>query len=59
MGANPTQAYGLMLFIIGFVLIAGGFAAGSNFMYILVGLAVLASGCGLLMKVKPLEQREQ
>jgi hypothetical protein len=59
MGANPTQAYGLILFIIAFVLLAGGFAAGGNFMYILVGLAVLAASCGLFMKCKPLEQREQ
>jgi hypothetical protein len=59
MGANPTQAYGLILFIIAFVLLAGGFAAGGNFMYILVGLAVLAASCGLFMKCKPWEQRQE
>ena len=59
MGANPTQAYGLILFLIGFVLLACGFAAGGGVIYILAGLAVLAGGCALLIKCKPWEQREQ
>ncbi len=59
MGANPTQAYGLMLFLIAFALIAGGFAAGGGITYFVVGLGALAGGCALLMKCKPWEQREQ
>ena len=59
MGANPTQAYGLIVFIIAFVLIAGGFAAGGNFMYIVVGIAALAASCAILMKCKPWEHNEE
>ena len=59
MGANPTQAQGLVLFILAFVLIAAGLASGGSVMYILIGLALLAAACGLFMKCKPLEQREQ
>ena len=58
MGANPTQAQGLILFIIAFVLLAGGFAAGGSIMYILGGLALLVVSCGIFMKCKPWEQRE-
>jgi hypothetical protein len=58
MGANPTQAQGVALFLIAFVLIACGFAAGGSIMYILGGLALLAVACGLFMKAKPWEQRE-
>ena len=58
MGANPTQAQGLILFLIAFVLLAGGFATGGSFMYIAGGLALLAVSCGVLMKCKPWEHRE-
>jgi hypothetical protein len=58
MGANPTQAQGIILFFIAFILLAGGFAAGGSLMYILIGLAVLAGSCGLFLKCKPWEQRE-
>ena len=58
MGANPTQAQGVVLFFLAFVLIAAGLAAGGSIMYILIGLAVLAASCGLFMKCKPWEHRE-
>ena len=58
MGANPTQAQGLIVFIIAFVLLAGGLAAGGSLLYILGGLALLAVSCGLFMKCKPWEHRE-
>ena len=58
MGANPTQAQGVVLFFIAFVLLASGFAAGGNFMYIIAGLAMLAGACALFMKCKPWEHRE-
>lgn len=58
MGANPTQAQGLVLFIVAFVLIAAGFASGGSILYIVIGLALLAAACGLFMKCKPWEHRE-
>ena len=42
MGANPTQAQGVALFLIAFTLIAAGLAADVN--YILVVLGVLSRG---------------
>ena len=58
MGANPTQAQGLALFLLAFVLIAAGLAAGGSILYILIGLALLAASCGLFLKCKPWEHRE-
>ena len=58
MGANPTQAQGVILFFVAFVLIAAGLASGGNLMYILIGLALLAASGGLFMKCKPWENRE-
>jgi hypothetical protein len=58
MGANPTQAQGVTLFLLGFVVIAAGLASGGNILYILIGLALVAASCGLFMKAKPWEHRE-
>ena len=58
MGANPTQAQGVLLFLLGFVVIAAGLADGGNILYIVIGLALLAAACGLFMKCKPWEHRE-
>jgi hypothetical protein len=58
MGANSTQAQALTLFLLAFVLIAAGLASGGSILYILIGLALLAASCGLFMKCKPWEQRE-
>ena len=58
MGSNVTQAAGIAVFLIAFVLIAGGLAAGSLLLD-LVGLAVLAASAGLFMKCKPLEHSEE
>jgi hypothetical protein len=58
MGSNPTQAQGVVLFFLAFVLIAAGLASGGSLMYILIGLALLAASCGLFMKCKPWEHRE-
>ena len=58
MGANPTQAQGIVLFLLAFVLIAAGLASGGSILYIVIGLALLAGSCGLFMKCKPWENRE-
>ena len=58
MGANPTQAQGVGLFFIAFVLIAAGLAADINFLYLLLGLVLLAAAIVLFLKCKPWEQVE-
>ena len=59
MGANPTQAQGVLLFLIAFTLIAAGLAADVS--YLLVGLGVLLLGASvmLFLKCKPWEHNEQ
>jgi hypothetical protein len=58
MGANSTQAQGLALFFIAFVLIAGGLAENISFLYILVGLVSLGASIALFLKCKPWEHKE-
>jgi hypothetical protein len=58
MGANPTQAKGLCLFFIAFVFIAAGLAADISFLYLLLGLVLLAASIVLFLKCKPWEQTE-
>ena len=55
MGANRTQAVGVSLFLIAFVLIAGG-AVGGGVLLFIAGLAVLAGSAVVFMKAKPLEE---
>ena len=59
MGANPTQAQGVLLFLIAFTLIAAGLAADVS--YLLVGLGVLLLGASvmLFLKCKPWEHNEE
>jgi hypothetical protein len=59
MGANPTQARALVLFFVAFVCIAGSFAAGLNWLLMLVGLALLAASIALCLKCKPWEEQER
>jgi hypothetical protein len=58
MGANPTQAHGVALFLVAFTLISAGLAADINFLYLLIGLALLAASLGLFIKCKPWEHSE-
>ena len=59
MGANPTQAQGVLLFLIAFTLIAAGLAADVS--YLMVGLGVLLLGASvmLFLKCKPWEHNEE
>ena len=57
MGSNPTQAWGLILFLVAWVVIAAGMAGG-GIMVLLVGIVVLAAALGVLLKAKPLEHME-
>ncbi|MBS1857537.1 MAG: hypothetical protein JST11_19370 [Acidobacteria bacterium] len=58
MGANPTQAQGVALFLVAFTLISAGLAADINYLYLLIGLALLAASLGLFLKCKPWEHSE-
>jgi hypothetical protein len=58
MGANPTQAQAITLFLIAFVCIAGGLAADISYLWLVLGLALLAGSAGLFMKCKPWENKE-
>jgi hypothetical protein len=58
MGANPTQAQALALFLLAFTLIAAGLAADINYLYVLIGLALLAGSVALFLKCKPWENAE-
>ena len=59
MGANPTQAQGVALFLIAFTLISAGLAQDVS--YVLVGLGVLVLGASvmLFLKCKPWEHNEE
>jgi hypothetical protein len=59
MGANPTQAQGVALFLLAFTLIAAGLAADINYLYVLIGLGLLAASIGLFLKCKPWEHTEK
>lgn len=56
MGANATQAVGISIFLIGFTVLAGGFAGGGILLDI-VGLALLAVSAFFFMKCKSLEHQ--
>ena len=58
MGANPTQAVGITLFLIAFVLLAGAFAGG-GILYVLGFLVLLGISISLFMKAKPWEHQKE
>lgn len=57
MGANPTQAYGVITFLAAFVLIAAACATGNIFL-VIIGLAGLALSVFVFRKCKPWEHEE-
>jgi apolipoprotein N-acyltransferase len=59
MGANPTQARALVLFLVAFICIAGSFAAALNWLLMIVGLVLLALSVWLFLKCKPWEESER
>lgn len=58
MGANPTQALGVSVFLISFVFIAAGMAAGGNLLLILLGLVLIGVSLGISLKAKPWEHQD-
>ena len=58
MGANPTQAVGITLFLIAFVMFAGALAGGG----ILLGLGfivLLGISIAMFLKCKPWEHQKE
>jgi hypothetical protein len=58
MGANSTQAQAIVLFLTAFVCISAGLAGDINFLWLVVGLALLAGSAALFVKCKPWEHKE-
>ncbi len=56
MGANPTQAQGVLLFLVAFTLIAAGLAADIGYLYLVLGFGVLAASVARFLKCKPWEE---
>ena len=59
MGANSTQGQAIAVFLVAFVCIVGGLAADINYLWLAVGLALLAGSAVLFMKCKPRENEER
>jgi hypothetical protein len=57
MGANSTQAGGVTVFLLAFVLLAYGLADG-GILFELIGAVLLAAAAGLFLKCKPWEHTE-
>jgi hypothetical protein len=57
MGASPTQAVGVTVFLLGFTVLTGAIYAGSVLLYI-VAAALVAGSFAIFLKIKPLEQAE-
>lgn len=58
MGANSTQAQAVTVFLAGWVCIAGGLAGDINYLWLIVGIALLAGSAMLFLKCKPWEEKE-
>ncbi len=57
MGANPTQAVGVTLFLIAFTLLAGALAGG-GILYVLGFLVLLGISIAMFIKAKPWEHQK-
>lgn len=58
MGANPTQARGVGVFFLSFVLLAGGLASG-RVILLIAGLAALGAAAAIFLRCKPWEHLEE
>ena len=59
MGANPTQAQAVALFLIAFVLLAAAFATGGGIIYLVGFFLFLGAAFALFAKCKPWEHLEE
>lgn len=58
MGANPTQAAGVLLFMVAFVFVGLALFSGGSILWLVVAAAILAGSIGLFLKCKPWENVE-
>lgn len=58
MGANSTQAAGVLIFLLAFVILAAAMAAGGNLFLILTAVAALAVAAGIFLRAKSWEREE-
>ena len=58
MGANPTQALAVTIFLLAFVVIAIAMTAGGNVLIFVVGFGLLAASAMLFRLIKPWEEHE-
>jgi hypothetical protein len=57
MGANSTQAVGVLVYLLGFTALPLGLATG-NIIYYLLSVALVGVSVGIFVKCKPLENSE-
>lgn len=55
MGANPTQAYGVIVFYLAFVALAGAFASGGGVVWLIIALVLVGAAVAISLKCKPWE----
>jgi len=55
MGANPTQALALLVFLTGAILFAAAIFVGGSVLLLLLALVAIAASVALFLKAKPLE----
>jgi hypothetical protein len=58
MGANPTQAYGVITFFLAFVALAGVFALGGSATLLIVAVVLLGAAVAISLKCKPWEDTD-
>ena len=58
MGANPTQAFGILILLAAFVILAAGMAMGGGLALILLSIAVLGVSFAVFRKARPWESKE-
>ena len=58
MGANSTQAAGLLVFLLAFVVLAADLACGGNPVLTALGLGMLGLSAGIFLRARPWEHQE-
>jgi hypothetical protein len=58
MGANPTQAYGVIAFFLALVALAGAFASGGSIVLVILAIVLAGVSVVISLKCKPWENIE-